>query len=374
MGFLNLMGENLPSEKDCQVRFGKNMSVQVEMCAPHLPAEWTLQSGIQLTWPHSGTDWAYMLEEVEECFLHIAKEIATRESLLIVTPEPERVQALLHSRQIVLDHVRFVKCPTNDTWARDHSFITMLDTTKPSLLDFKFNGWGLKFAADKDNLINHQLVQTNALKGSYINRLNFVLEGGSIESDGIGTLLTTSKCLLSPNRNGQFNRVEIEEYLRTVFHLQQVLWLDYGYLAGDDTDSHIDTLARFCSPKAIAYVKCEDEADEHYPALKHMEEQLQTFRRLDGEPYSLLPLPMPEAIYDEDGQRLPATYANFLIMNNAVLYPTYNQPIGDSQAAKVLQQAFPDKEIVGIDCRALIKQHGSLHCVTMQYPTGVLDF
>lgn len=374
MGFLNLMGENLPSEKDCQVRFGKNMSVQVEMCAPHLPAEWTLQSGVQLTWPHSGTDWAYMLEEVEECFLHIAKEIATRESLLIVTPEPERVHALLHSRQIVLDHVRFVKCPTNDTWARDHSFITMLDTTKPSLLDFKFNGWGLKFAADKDNLINHQLVQTNTLKGSYINRLNFVLEGGSIESDGVGTLLTTSECLLSPNRNGQFNRVEIEEYLRTVFHLQQVLWLDYGYLAGDDTDSHIDTLARFCSPKTIAYVKCEDEADEHYLALKHMEEQLQTFRRLDGEPYSLLPLPMPEAIYDEDGQRLPATYANFLIMNNAVLYPTYNQPIGDSQAAKVLQQAFPDKEIVGIDCRALIQQHGSLHCVTMQYPAGVLDF
>lgn len=197
-----------------------------------------------------------------------------------------------------------------------------------------------------------------------------MLEGGSIESDGIGTLLTTSECLLSPNRNGQYNKVEIEERLRSIFHLERVLWLDHGYLAGDDTDSHIDTLARFCSPDTIAYVQCTDTTDEHYEALHLMEEQLRTFRTLDGEPYRLLPLPMSDKI-EADGERLPATYANFLIMNGAVLYPTYAQPESDTRAGEVLQQAFPGREIVGIDCRALIRQHGSLHCVTMQYPEGV---
>ena len=216
-------------------------------------------------------------------------------------------------------------------------------------------------------------MELGVLHGTYVNRLGFVLEGGSIESDGCGTLLTTSECLLSPNRNGQLNRTEIEERLRTMFHLQQVLWLDYGYLRGDDTDSHIDTLARFCSVDTIAYVRCTDTSDEHYPALCRMEEQLATFRRLDGQPYRLLPLPMPRPIFDENGERLPATYANFLILNEAVLYPTYAQPDLDAEAAQVLQTAFPDKEIVGIDCRALIRQHGSLHCVTMQYPVGVLE-
>lgn len=359
------------SEKDYQVRFGKNMTVQVEMRAPILPAEWALQSGIQLTWPHAGTDWAYMLEEVNECFVAIAAEIARREMLLIVTPEPEEVEKRI-AGVVNLDNVRFLQCETNDTWARDHGAITMLDADGPSLLDFMFNGWGLKFASDKDNRITRRAVDAGMLNGRYVNRLGFVLEGGSIESDGMGTLLTTSECLLSPNRNGQMNRVEIEEYLRSVFHLERVLWLDHGYLAGDDTDSHIDTLARFCSPDTIAYVQCKETEDEHYGELHKMEEQLKTFRQLNGEPYRLLPLPMPDKI-EVEGERLPATYANFLIMNDAVLYPTYRQPENDRRAKDVLQEAFPNHEIIGIDCRALIKQHGSLHCVTMQYPAGVLS-
>ena len=318
------------TEKDCQVRFGKNMTFQVETRAPHLPAEWTLQSGIQLTWPHANTDWAYMLEEVQQCFIAVSY-----------------------------------------THLRAHGAITMIDTEGPSLLDFTFNGWGLKFASDKDNQITRRAVETGILKGRYVNRLGFVLEGGSIESDGMGTLLTTSECLLSPNRNGQLNKVEIEEYLRSAFHLERVLWLDYGYLAGDDTDSHIDTLVRLCSPDTIAYVQCRDVNDEHYEELYRMEEQLKTFRTLAGEPYKLLALPMADKI-EVEGERLPATYANFLIMNDAVLYPTYNQPENDIRAKEVLQEAFPGHEIVGIDCRALIKQHGSLHCVTMQYPIGVI--
>lgn len=337
---------------------------------PYLPAEWAPQRGVQLTWPHAQTDWSYMLEEVQACFANIAREIARRELLLIVTPEPEQVRQQI-SGCVNMDNVRFMQCDTNDTWARDHGPITLIDPDgRPLLFDFKFNGWGLKFAADKDNLITRRTLEAGLLQGTYVNRLNFALEGGSIESDGRGTLLTTSECLLSPNRNGQMNRAEIEAYLKEQFNLRQVLWLDHGYLAGDDTDSHVDTLARLCPDDTIAYVRCTDTADEHYEALRLMEEQLKTFRTPEGKPYRLLPLPMADAIV-EDGERLPATYANFLVMNGAVLYPTYNQPANDAQAAQVLQEAFPGREVVGIDCRALIRQHGSLHCVTMQYPECV---
>jgi agmatine/peptidylarginine deiminase len=337
----------------------------------YLPAEWHLQSGVQLTWPHAGTDWNYILNEVCECFTHIAAEIAKRERLLIITPESEQVKQNILSK-VNITNVCFLQCPTNDTWARDHGAITVLENdSPPTLLDFTFNGWGLKFTFDKDNRITRQALKTSVLKGKYENHLGFVLEGGSIESNGEGTLLTTSKCLLSSSRNGQMSRIEIEKYLASTFRLKQILWLDYGYLAGDDTDSHIDTLARFCSPDTIAYVKCTNPKDEHYDALLKMEKQLKDFRTLGNKPFHLLPLPMVDAII-ENNERLPATYANFLIINDAVLYPTYNQPDNDVRVKEILHDVFPDREIIGIDCRPLIKQHGSLHCVTMQYPVGVL--
>ena len=335
------------------------------------PAEWYPQSGIQLTWPHEETDWAYMLDEVTACYIELAREIARRERLLIVTPHPEQVKRLLQGK-VDLEAVTFAQCPTNDTWARDHGGITLFCDGTPAIYDFKFNGWGLKFAANYDNLITSTLCRQGRFNARYENRLNFVVEGGALESDGAGTLLTTSECLLSPNRNGEWSQARIEEYLKETFGLQRVLWLDHGYLAGDDTDSHIDTLARFAPGNTIVYVQCTDPTDEHYEALRRMEEQLRTFTTLEGTPYRLLPLPMANAVYDENGERLPATYANFLIMNDAVLYPTYRQPANDRAAAQVLQQAFPDREIVGIDCSPLIRQHGSLHCVTMQYPQNVL--
>ena len=335
----------------------------------YLPAEWHPQGFIQLTWPHADTDWHYMLDEVEDCFEQLADAIGTRQPLLLVAPTfPQRL-----AEKPYRPHIHHVACPTNDTWARDHGFITLLaaDGT-PRLLDFCFNGWGMKFAANKDNLINTRLYATGLLKGSYVNCRNFVLEGGSIESDGQGTLLTTAPCLLAPNRNDTLDRKGLEEYLKERFALKQVLWLNHGYLAGDDTDSHVDTLARLCPDNTIVYVGCTDPQDEHYAELQQMEAELQAFRTPDGTPYRLLALPMPDAIYDEEGLRLPATYANFLILNTAVLYPTYGQPRHDALAAQVLAQAFPEREIVGIDCRALIRQHGSLHCVTMQYPEEVL--
>lgn len=367
MGLLVGLPQTGGKERTLQLNFGVNLEQQ----ASFLPAEWHQQSFIQLTWPHAGTDWAYMLEEVETCFVKLACEISARQRLLIVAPQVDAVKEQLKGKA-KMENVRFFQCETNDTWARDHAFITLETGQGPLLLDFCFNGWGMKFAANLDNQINRELYASGLLHGMYRNCMDFVLEGGSIESDGKGTLLTTSTCLLAPNRNETYERIEIEERLKSMFHLQQVLWLDSGYLAGDDTDSHVDTLARLCPHDTIVYVQCTDTEDEHYEALHRMEEQLKTFRTLDEKPYRLLPLPMPDAIIEE-GERLPATYANFLIMNEAVLYPTYNQPSLDEKAKQVLAEAFPGYEIVGIDCRALIKQHGSLHCVTMQYPAGILQ-
>ena len=329
------------------------------------PAEWAPQQFVQLTWPHADTDWAYMLDEVQACFKNIAREVAKRQLLLIVAPDVEEVRRQI-ADEVNMANVRLVELPSNDTWARDHGGITIFENDKPIILDFQFNGWGLKFASDKDNLITERLYRGGHLFGELRNCCNFVFEGGSIESDGEGTLLTTSECLLSPNRNATMSRTDIEKYLLETLGAKQMLWLDYGYLAGDDTDSHIDTLARLCPNNTILYVKCDDESDEHYEALHAMEQQLKTFRTLLGEPYRLIALPMARPAFEDD-ERIPATYANYLVMNGAVLVPTYDTDLDDVALAQVAK-AFPDREIVGIDCQALIRQHGSLHCVTMQYP------
>ena len=328
------------------------------------PVEWAPQQFVQLTWPHADTDWAYMLDEVQICFKNIAREIAQRQRLLIVAPNVEEVRSQIDN-EVNMTNVTLIELPSNDTWARDHGGITIFENGAPIILDFQFNGWGLKFASDKDNLITELLHRGGHLFGELCNCRNFVFEGGSIESDGEGTLLTTSECLLSPNRNATMSRTDIEHYLLETLGAKQMLWLDYGYLAGDDTDSHIDTLARLCPNNTILYVKCEDENDEHYEALHCMEEQLKTFRTLNGEPYRLVALPMARPAFEDD-ERIPATYANYLVINNAVLVPTYGTDL-DTVALEQVGKVFSDREIVGVDCQALIRQHGSLHCVTMQY-------
>lgn len=329
-----------------------------------LPPEWAPQQFVQLTWPHEETDWVDMLDEVNQCFAEIARHIIQYENLLIVCRDAERIRTLL--KDIDLNRITFVELPTNDTWARDHGGITVLEDGKKVIYDFAFNGWGKKFEAELDNKITKALYDKQLFGSNvtYRNCLDFVLEGGSIESDGEGTLLTTSTCLLSDNRN-DLSKEAVEARLKDYFGLHRMLWLNDGYLAGDDTDSHIDTLARFCDVNTIAYVKCEDERDEHYTELKKMEEELMQFRTVSDAPYRLIPLPMADAVY-EAGERLPATYANFLIINGAVLVPTYQSP-KDEIAIKKLALAFPDRKIIGINCLPLIKQHGSLHCVTMQY-------
>jgi len=358
-----------------QIRFTEEAGPEIsQIRVTHLPAEWYPQSAVQLTWPHEHTDWAPMLREVEECYIKMSMEIASRERLLIVTPQPEHVSQLLHTYlpSQALANITLHEMPTNDTWARDHGFITLIGETEPRLLDFQFNGWGEKFEATLDNEICRHMQEQQILKGVYEDHLDFVLEGGSIESDGRGTILTTSQCLMAPHRNQPLSQADIEQRLLTSLHAQRVLWLDHGYLAGDDTDSHVDTLARLCPNNTIAYVQCLDREDEHYEELHLMEEQLKTFRTLEDEPFRLIPLPMAPVRFDEDGERLPSTYANFLIMNGAVLMPTYGDAELDEQAQKQLQKAFPKHEIVGIDCQVLIRQHGSLHCCTMQFPVGSL--
>lgn len=339
-----------------------------------LPAEWEPAEAVLVAWPHEGTDWAYMLEEVRECYVEICRALVKYARVIVIGP----AEALDDARQRLSgcdsERITLLETATNDTWTRDYGAITVDVDGEPQAVDFKFNGWGLKFASCLDNMATSRMADAGVFARPPENRLSFVLEGGSIESDGRGLLLTTGECLLSPNRNGGMTEKEIENYLTEVFGLKKVLWLSHGALRGDDTDSHIDTLARLAPPgDVIFYTGCSDPEDEHYHELKAMGEQLRTFTTVEGHPFNLLELPLPDAVYDpEDGSRLPATYANFLIVNGAVLMPTYGQPLKDRQALDTIAVAMPEYDIIGIDCRALIRQHGSLHCATMQIPVNTL--
>jgi agmatine deiminase len=336
-----------------------------------LPAEWEAQDAVLLAWPHAASDWQPILPQIEAVFRELSFQICRFERLLVATPEPQRVEEQLRQAGCDLSRVSLFQVPTNDTWSRDFGPITIFEEDKPKLLDFGFNGWGLKFAADQDNQVTRTLHQLGAFGATPLETSGLILEGGSIESDGAGTLLTTTECLLGPNRNPQLTRQQLTTELQRLLGVEQILWLEHGYLAGDDTDSHIDTLARLCPGDTIVYVHCDDPGDEHSAALLAMAEQLSDLRTRSGKPFRLIPLPWPQARYDDEGQRLPATYANYLVINGAVLVPTYADP-SDAGALQALAQAFPDREIIGIDCRPVIWQHGSLHCITMQIPEGVL--
>ncbi len=336
--------------------------------------EWAAQSGVLITWPHPDSDWGPWLPRVEPVYLELVRHISRRERLLITCRDDAhlaQVRASLSEAALLGDPVTLHRVTSDDTWTRDYGPITVLEQGQPRLLDFTFNGWGGKFDARNDNLATRRLHAAGAFGATPLETVDMVLEGGGIESDGLGTLLTTEQCLLAPTRNPHLSRAHIERRLRALFGLERFLWLQHGHLAGDDTDSHIDTLARFCDPHTIAYVACDDPGDEHYADLQAMEQELRAFRDRDGLAYRLIPLPWPAAKHDESGKRLPASYANFLIINGAVLVPTYEDR-ADDEALRRLREGFPAREVIGVPCLPLIHQYGSLHCVTMQLPAGIL--
>jgi agmatine/peptidylarginine deiminase len=342
---------------------------------PLLIPEFAPQSGVILTWPHAGTDWLSRLDEIESLYVEIAGAITRYEYLLIIcydSRHQEHVHRQLELGSVELDGIRFAITRTDDTWVRDYGPISVSRHGRLELHDFTFDGWGGKYPADQDNQVSRSLFDRGHFRRSVYRPQRLVLEGGSIDSDGCGTLLTTTRCLLESGRNPGYDRARLEVWLGEKLGIERILWLEHGELAGDDTDAHVDMLARFCSPGTIAYSSCNDPDDEHYASLAAMEQQLLTFRNREGLPYKLTPLPLPRAVRDEHGRRLPASYANFLIINGAVLVPVYDDP-ADTVVLTSLASCFPGRHIEPLNCLRLIQQNGSLHCATMQLPTGVLE-
>lgn len=336
--------------------------------------EWVTCDGVLMALPNENTDWNYILPEALDQYKRIIRAFV-KENIQIVLLCHDKIQAETIIGPDDSKEITFVEIDYNDTWTRDYGPLVILKHGDLRILDFGFNGWGLKFAADKDNQVNRRLNEKSFYtKGLYRNETAFILEGGSVDTDGEGTILTTTRCLCSPNRNGYLSKKEADEELRKRLGAEHILFLDYGALMGDDTDSHIDTLARMAPENIILFTGCREVDDPQFEELLKMRAQLSMFRNKEGNPYNLVELPLPSPIYDENGERLPATYANYLVTEKVIFMPTYNQPEKDELAMQTVKIAFPYHKVVGLDCRTLIKQHGSLHCATMQLPKGVLGW
>ncbi len=335
------------------------------------PAEWESQSAVVIAWPHASGDFTN-LSAVEDSYHFIATTISRFQPLIILCKNAEHQQYI--SSQLSLNgNLHFIHAEYNDIWVRDTVFLSV-EWQHPKapvqLLNFRFNGWGNKYPHDADNDINLTLFAHPIFKGLPTASLCLVFEGGSIESDGQGTLMTTKNCLLNPNRNPALSEQAISSQLLNYLGAKRILWVEQENLAGDDTDAHIDTLARFCSVDTIAYSACDSAEDPHYASLKNMERQLQAFKTESGEAYRLVGLPLPQPIYDETGKQLPANYSNFLVINGAVMVPVYDDPM-DAVALERLASCFPEHEIIATPCRPLVHQYGSLHCASMQIPATV---
>ncbi len=336
-----------------------------------LPAEWEPQAGVLLAWPHEHTDWALRLENTEATFAALVAAIAAQESALVCVGDEqvrERALARLNEAGVAGERIRFIQIEYDDTWLRDTGPLTVRLDDAFRLLDFHFTGWGGKFEARRDDRLVEGLAARELFRNAVHQRIDWALEGGAIESDGAGTLLTTWRCLHL--RHPEMSREQISRQLCDKFGADRVLWIEHGFLQGDDTDAHIDTLARFAPADTIVHQSCDDESDVHFQELRRMRAELEALRTKDGRAYRLHALPWPRPIHD-DGRRLAASYANYLVVNDAVLVPAYGDP-ADAEAARIIGEAHPGRRIIAIPCRPLIWQNGSLHCLTMQLPKGVL--
>jgi agmatine/peptidylarginine deiminase len=337
-----------------------------------LPAEWEPQAGVIVAWPHDQTDWAERLVETESTYVALVAAIARHEPVLICVADAsvrKRADLLIAGALVDPARLRYVEIEYDDTWLRDSGPIALLGDGRYRLADFQFTGWGGKFNASRDDrLIDGLFARNLFVDAAEHRRIDWALEGGAIESDGDGTILTTWRCL--HQRHPELSREQMDRVLRDNLGARRVLWLEHGYLQGDDTDAHIDTLARFAPAGTIVHQACDRRADPHFDELARMAAELAELRRADGAPYRLVALPWAQPIL-EDGRRLAASYANYLVVNGAVLVPAYGDP-ADAEAARLIAGAHPGREVVQVPCRPLIWQNGSLHCVTMQLPRGLL--
>jgi agmatine deiminase len=334
-----------------------------------VPAEWEPQEAVWLSWPVNLDTWPGHFGPVPEKFAEIAAAIARFQKVRIncERARQEEVVRLLRAAGADLSRVEFFDHPINDSWCRDHGpiFIKNDSTGEIAVTDWKYNAWGGKYPPfDKDNQIPRRVAEALGLRRFEI---PMVLEGGSIEVDGAGQLLTTEACLLNENRNPHLNREQIERQLRDNLGVDRILWLHDG-IVGDDTDGHIDDLARFYRSDAIVTVREENSSDENHAVLEENWDCLHDLRTRDGRPFELKALPMPSPVVC-DGERLPASYANYLVINEAVLLPVFRQPGPDGLAAEILQDCFPGRAIVPIDCVDLVLGLGALHCISQQQPS-----
>jgi agmatine deiminase len=335
-----------------------------------MPAEWESHRGTWLSWPHKEASWPGKFESVPGIFADMVRVLADREEVHINVAGPAMeaaVRSLLADAGAGSGNVFFHHNPTNDAWCRDHGPIFLERTREgvreQAILDWGFNAWGGKYPPyDLDDVVPSRI---GAELGLPVFEPGIVMEGGALDVNGRGTLLTTESCLLNPNRNPQLDRGEIEQYLRGYLGVTHILWLGDG-IAGDDTDGHVDDITRFVDPRTVVTVVEDDPADENYEPLQANLERLRGMTDQDGRPLRVVTLPMPRALYHE-GQRLPASYANLYIANGVVLRPTYDPP-RDEEAAATLAGLFPGREIVGMNAADLVWGLGAFHCVTQQWP------
>ncbi len=335
-----------------------------------MPAEWTPQESVFLSWPLNPRTWPGCFPETEQAYAEFAAAISRHELLRILCPQKEnqRIAELLFSKDAALEQVEFLDIPTNDTWCRDHGpvFVRNPSGGKRAVVDFLYNSWGGKFPPwDKDNAVPEKVARTLDIRRFPV---PFVCEGGALETNGKGDLLTTRSVILNPNRNKGVTEKTAEKLLCDALGMRQVLWLDSG-LPGDDTDGHIDTLARFFREDAVLAVPGK-KTHPGYETLKRNFRALEKMRTADGKPLQVVPLPVPEPIRPQGWREeiLPVTYANFLIVNGAVLVPSYRQDRLDREAQKIIAEAFPGREILPVDCYNIILEGGALHCLSQQQP------
>ncbi len=337
------------------------------MAGYRMPAEWEPHQATWMTWPHNPDTWPGKFEPVPAQYAAVVAELSRFETVRLLfkdTDAAAHAETLLRKAGARIESVQFLIHPTNDSWIRDYGpiFVTRADGARLAL-DWKFNSWGEKYGAyDLDDAIPRRLAERF---GFECLEVPMVLEGGSIDVNGAGSLLTTESCLLNPNRNPGMSKAEVEEYLRVYLGVGNILWLGAG-VAGDDTDGHIDDLARFVDRDTIVTVIERDPADANYEPLAENLARLRAMRDQDGRPLRIETLPMPPALHFE-GQRLPASYANFYIANGAVLVPTFGCAT-DKEALATLARLFPDRKVIGFYCLDLVWGLGTIHCLTQQYP------